>query len=88
LFTRSQYGRTDCGKRLVHLSCDKIVQRMLISQLSLAIQGIGSGIIQNLTTIVVADIVSLRERGFYSSLTGMYVSPEPQKYSARIDSSR
>ncbi|KAJ7704931.1 iron permease [Mycena rosella] len=34
------------------------------------IQGIGSGGIQSLTAIVVADIVPLKDRGFFNALTG------------------
>ncbi|KAF9477036.1 MFS general substrate transporter [Pholiota conissans] len=36
-----------------------------------AIQGVGSGTIQALTSIIVTDLVPLRERGVYSGVTGM-----------------
>ncbi|KAF8185726.1 MFS general substrate transporter [Pholiota molesta] len=36
-----------------------------------AIQGVGSGTIQALTSIIITDLVPLRERGVYSGVTGM-----------------
>ena len=42
-----------------------------------AIQGVGSGAIQVLTAIVTADLIPLKDRGFFQSLTGAYVSTFP-----------
>ena len=36
-----------------------------------AIQGVGGGGIQSLSSIVTADLVPLRERGFFTAITGM-----------------
>ncbi|KAF7368499.1 MFS general substrate transporter [Mycena venus] len=38
---------------------------------SYTVQGAGGGMVQSLTSIVIADLVSLRERGMYMSITGM-----------------
>lgn len=36
-----------------------------------AIQGVGSGTTQALASIIVTDLVPLRQRGIYSGVTGM-----------------
>ena len=38
------------------------------------IQGLGGGGIQSLSAIIVADLVTLQERGLYAGLFGLYVS--------------
>lgn len=39
------------------------------------IQGLGSGGIQSVTMIILADLVSLQDRGLYASFFGLYVVP-------------
>ncbi|KAF8058204.1 MFS general substrate transporter [Lyophyllum atratum] len=38
---------------------------------TLAIQGVGGGIIQSLTSIITTDLVPLRQRGLFTGITGM-----------------
>jgi MFS family permease len=44
------------------------------SFISKAIQGVGAGTIQALSSIIITDLVPLRERGVYAGITGVYVS--------------
>ena len=37
------------------------------------VQGLGGGGIQSLSSIIVADLVTLQERGLYAGLFGLYV---------------
>ncbi|KAJ6529981.1 MFS general substrate transporter [Mycena vulgaris] len=36
-----------------------------------AVQGVGGGMVQSLTSIVIADLVALRERGMFTAITGI-----------------
>ncbi|PPQ78839.1 hypothetical protein CVT26_011850 [Gymnopilus dilepis] len=54
------------GSLICALSPDMVV--LIVGR---AVQGVGSGLIQTLATIVLGDIVTLKERGFYSSITGI-----------------
>ncbi|KAK7013962.1 MFS general substrate transporter [Favolaschia claudopus] len=46
-------------------------QTMVALIVGRAVQGAGGGMVQSLTSIVIADLVSLRERGMYMAITGM-----------------
>ena len=51
------------------------------------IQGLGGGGIQSLSAIIVADLVTLQERGLYAGLFGLYVSL-CSSYSLQCESQR
>ncbi|KAF8075325.1 MFS general substrate transporter [Lyophyllum atratum] len=44
---------------------------MVVLILGRAIQGVGGGIIQSLTSIITTDLVPLRQRGLFTGITGM-----------------
>lgn len=62
--------------------------------LYIAIQGVGGGCVQTLTSIIISDLVPLRERGLFQGITGLYaylfiyycltLSQSPQNLDSRI----
>jgi len=57
------------GTRSLPIGCDQS------SDLSPALQGAGAGGIQNVSLIIVADLIPLRERGFFVGINNAYVIP-------------
>ena len=66
-------GKIIIGRSKSALGCTRCpcVRRTLMDHgLRAAIQGVGSGAIQVLVAIVTADLIPLKERGFFQSITG------------------
>lgn len=82
------------GRRFALLSCTGLFfvgsticgasRTMAMMIAGRSIQGLGSGGIQSVTQIILADLVSLEERGLYGSLFGLYV-PCNSFYSAMAE---